>query len=95
MLGNLLDRVHLRKTRVLEQTEPSNTEDGVEHVYHVTRSVCEASQLGILQALETGFGHFQMSLLLTWHRRMKEVSFSPSIQCNLFSMARLLITHQL
>ena len=45
---HILHRIYLFETRVLQKTEPSNPEDGMEDVDHVTRPVCQPAQFRIL-----------------------------------------------
>lgn len=89
----LLYGVYFFQSGIFEQTEPSNAEDCVKYVYHVPRSISKSTQFRVLFLLAV-----QILLTLdnlTWHCRINCVNFSPSIQWSLFSMAILLMTHQL
>lgn len=46
--GHILHGVYLFQTGILQQTETSDSKDGVEDVDHVARSVCETTQIRIL-----------------------------------------------
>lgn len=86
--------INLLETWILEEAEASNAKVGVEHIDHVTRPVRQTAILWILRLCQRSI-QLQPLQMLTWHCKMKDVSFLPSIQYNLSSMARLLMTHQL
>ena len=46
--GHILHGVYLFQTGILQQTETSNSKDGVEDVDHVARPVCETTQIRVL-----------------------------------------------
>jgi hypothetical protein len=51
---HLLDGVNFLEPRILKKTEPSDAEDCVEDVDHVSRSICKTTQIRILQKSEGG-----------------------------------------
>jgi hypothetical protein len=50
--GHLLYGVYLLEAWVLQQAKPSNAEECMKDVYHITRSVCKATQFRILLRLD-------------------------------------------
>ena len=49
---HLLDGVNFLEPRILKKTEPSDAEDCVEDVNHISRSICQTTQIRILQKSE-------------------------------------------
>jgi hypothetical protein len=47
-VGDVLHRVYFLQPWVFEQTEPSNTENGMEDIHHVSRAICEPAKVRIL-----------------------------------------------